>query len=386
MDRARRLLLEHHGGGGRQGSPRGVSDSKSAAVAMASQRTGWTTLDGYPEVLRGPKGPAWTCSKCATEGNWACRIGCRQCGPAPASTRRREAIARHKETLAKETAAAETKPRASQARDGWRIRRPPIVHRVWAGAWPREPSQSYGGSGQTSAAEPTAKTFSKVEKCLALLRAAEQAEAGEVMVEGARKQLEAARAERDSAVPPEKARAWLEQKIREQRSKADKAREAEARCKEQLQQATEDLQKATEQVGQRLNDLETLQKELANMADEADLYCECEDEGLDEEFKGDVEVVRLFRRFEAAKAKHREREGKPVEANEEVDSSAAMDINFEGDDFSDDDLTELGAAGEGVDADQRRARKKKLAAIVKDRCNKKLRGSNGTGVRRAHGK
>ena len=147
------------------------------------------------------------------------------------------------------------------------------------------------------------------------------------------------------------------------------------------------MQKATGQVGQRVSELETLRRELASAPEEDAFSCEGEDEGLDEEFRGDVDVVRLFRQFEAAKARHRG--GKP-----QVDASSAggaaaddvdhmdMDFSFGGEEFSDEDLSELGAVGDGVDADQRQARKQKLAQIVQERCNKKLRGAQGVGVRR----
>jgi hypothetical protein len=63
-----------------------------------------------------------------------------------------------------------------------------------------------------------------------------------------------------------------------------------------------------------------------------------------------------------------------------------MDFKFDGDEFSDDDLDELGAAGEGVGGEERAARKKKLAQLVQERCNKKLRGAGGAGVKRNHAK
>ena len=211
---------------------------------MAEPESHWKTWDGLPEVLRGPKGPTWTCSVCATEGNWACRICCRQCGAAPSSTRRREAIARHKAAVAKEknAAAAEAKYSTSD----WPKRQPKAIQKIWKGAWPKPSTSTWDSPNTISArAEPLAREASKVEKCLAFLHAAEQAEAGEEIIEVARKHLEAARAERDSAVPPDKARARLEHKIRDKKSKIEKAREEETRSREQLQKVTEELQKAT---------------------------------------------------------------------------------------------------------------------------------------------
>jgi hypothetical protein len=207
-----------------------------------------------------------------------------------------------------------------------------------------------------------------------------EADAGEDIVAAAQKQLDAARAERDSAIPPEKTRVRLSQKIREKESKVTKACDAENLCKERALQAAEDLQKATEHVEQRRKELDALKNELARIAEEEDAFsCEAEDEGLPEEFKGNVEVVRLFRRFEAAKAKHRE--GGP-EQGADGGSEADVEFSFREDEFSDNDLSVLGATGDGIDAEQRLERKQKLASLVQESCNKKLRSMHGTGIRR----
>ena len=90
-------------------------------------------------------------------------------------------------------------------RDGWVSRQPasaPKLPRIWPGAWPKRVQKAADG-GRASVSSPPAKSPSKVEKCLALFQAAEQAEASCIIIEAARKQLEEARAERDSAVPPE---------------------------------------------------------------------------------------------------------------------------------------------------------------------------------------
>lgn len=130
-----------------------------------------------------------------------------------------------------------------------------------------------------------------------------------------------------------------------------------------------------------------MQNELADVPTGDDEYCECEDEGLEEEFRGDVAVVRLHRRLEPAKLRHRKGENASPDAAEHEVASAAMDVSFEGDDFSDHDLTELDTTGDGLDADEQlTARKKKLAAFVQERCNKKLRAGHGGGVRRTHAK
>ena len=63
-----------------------------------------------------------------------------------------------------------------------------------------------------------------------------------------------------------------------------------------------------------------------------------------------------------------------------------MDLQFEGDDFSDNDLEGLGATGEGVNEAQRLARKKKLAQLVQEQVGKKLRAVHGSVVIRSHGK
>ena len=155
-----------------------------------------------------------------------------------------------------------------------------------------------------------ARAPTKVEKLITLLQAAERADAGDEIITNARNKLEEAKSERDRATPPEKMRSRLSQKIREKEATAQTAREFESACKERLQKATADLEKAKEQVGLRLNELEVLRNDLADVdaEDEEDTFsCEGEDEQLDPAFRGDIEVVQLHRRLEAAKLRHRER-------------------------------------------------------------------------------
>ena len=54
-------------------------------------------------------------------------------------------------------------------------------------------------------------------------------------------------------------------------------------------------------MSQRLSELEGLQGDLANADDEEEFSCDGEDEELESEFRGNVEVVRLHRQLLAAK-------------------------------------------------------------------------------------
>jgi hypothetical protein len=220
---------------------------------------------------------------------------------------------------------------------------------------------------------------------LDFLRAAEKAEVGEDILTDARKRLEAARAARDSAIPPEQVRSRLQQKLRSKENVLAKARESESRCKETLQQATAKLEEASEEVAQRLRELEALQAELTKIPEEDEFSCEGEDERLEQEFRGNVNVVRLHRQLEAEKAKARGAGGS-ADHQGDGDEPTAMEFTFDGADVSDDDLEALGAAGDGVNVEQRLERKHQLARIIEQQCRKKMRNAQGGGVRRTHGK
>ena len=174
-----------------------------------------------------------------------------------------------------------------------------------------------------------------------------------------------------------------------------KARESEDRCKAALEQAASALEQAAALVTQRKGEIDALREDLDKLpADDEDLYCEGEDAGLEEEFRGNVEVVRLFRQLAAAKDKMREERG-VLEGDEDnglVERTAAQrapeamhqsaaavsvemeDLEFEGDDFGDEDLEALGigASGSGEESSAKRA---KLATWFAVQTKKRLQGS-----------
>ena len=94
------------------------------------------------------------------------------------------------------------------------------------------------------------------------------------------------------------------------------------------------------------------------------------------DFRSNVEAVRLHRRLEAAKASARA-DWDPTALGGDGGKES---INFEGDDFSDMDLEELGIAA-GGDTESREAAKNKLAEILQERGSKKLRMRGGGVVR-----
>jgi hypothetical protein len=217
---------------------------------------------------------------------------------------------------------------------------------------------------------------------------AEKAKMDDATIEKANARLDEARAARDRAVPRDQLRSRIERKVAAKEGSITKAREVENRCKEALQQATEGLDKATLQVAQRLSELEALQEELANADGDGEVSCQGEDESLEEEFRGDVEVVRLHRQLEEAKNKSRERQdsqsesGRPRAAKVAAPTGSqeaeqvAMDLDgldFEGNDFNVEDLSALGigedSAGEGP-----APKLAKLAHWFQTETRKRLRG------------
>ena len=139
-----------------------------------------------------------------------------------------------------------------------------------------------------------------MEKHLAALREAENAGLGETILEAIRQELEAARPERDAALSLQKLQYWLRQKIQAKEASLEKAREA-------MEWHRAELEKATEQVGTRQQELDKLQGELRNAQsnDDDEVSCEGENERLAPEVRRNVEIVRLHRRLEAAKASAR---------------------------------------------------------------------------------
>ena len=123
----------------------------------------------------------------------------------------------------------------------------------------------------------------------------------DVTIEKAKARLEQARAARDKATARDQLCSRIERKVSAKQASLAKAREEENRCKELLWQATDALEQASVQVSQRLSELEGLQGDLANADDDEEFSCDGEDEELDSEFKGNVEVVRLHRQLLAAK-------------------------------------------------------------------------------------
>jgi hypothetical protein len=209
-----------------------------------------------------------------------------------------------------------------------------------------------------------------VEKHLAALHEAEKAGLGEAILEAIRKELEVARVERDSALSPQKLQSRLRQKIQAKEASLGKALEA-------VEWHRAELEKATEQVGTWQQELEKLQGELRNVQPEDDeVSCDGEDESLEPEFRSNVEVVRLHRRLEAAKASAREDVGPTALGGSRGDEES---LNFEGDDFDDMDLEELGIAA-GGDLESRKAAKNKLAEFCQKGGSKKQRCREGGGV------
>ena len=180
-----------------------------------------------------------------------------------------------------------------------------------------------------------------------------------------------ARVERDAALSPQKLQSRLRQKIQAKEASLGKALEA-------VEWHRTELEKATEQVGTWQQELEKLQGELRNIQPEDDEVscCEGEDEGLEPEFRSNVEVVRLHRRLEAAKASARTDVGPTMLSGSRGEEER---LNFEGDDFSDMDLEELGIVA-GSDMESRTAAKKKLADFCQKGGSKKQRVREGGGV------
>jgi hypothetical protein len=250
-----------------------------------------------------------------------------------------------------------------------------------------------------------ARAQTEVESAIEFLRMAEKAKVDDIVIETANRRVEETRAARDKATPPDQIRSRLQRKVDAKEATVAKAREAESRCKDALQQTTAALEEAAYLVAQRHKELHKLQEERDAVQADDEVSCEGEDERLEEKFRGDVEVVRLYRQLEEAKSRRRERnaassngQAKAREGSDDADHDGNadhggdwiepndMEFTFDGADVSDDDLEALGAAGAGVDVEQRMERKHKLAKIIEHQCWKKLRNGQGTGVRRTHAK
>ena len=370
VDRARRLLQQHHGGG--------------TSNAMPQKDDGWKTWDGHPAVLRGPKAPFWICSTCTAEGNWACRICCRECGAAPAPTRRREAIARHKEVLAKEKAAGGARREGTT----WSKNSGESAH--WREAI--APNANNWSKDRSYAEAP--RELSKVEKALTYLQAAKDAGADAAAIESAEGLLAEARLARDKATPPLVARKRLEQRIAGKVSAVAKAKDASQAAQEAVVAAQEAAAEAIKRTEERERELAKLQAELDTLeveepaaeADVGEAWCDGEDEGLDAEFRGDIGVVRAYRRLEAAKASARAGGRPTVPEPHESSKMEEDDLNFKGEDISDDILDVLEAAETSTGDEQRLAKKARLAQFVQECSRKKLRTAGSCGVRRIHSK
>jgi hypothetical protein len=235
--------------------------------------------------------------------------------------------------------------------------------------------------------EPWAQT--EVELALELLQVAEKTKAGEAFINEARRRLDEARATRDSATPPDKMRVRIERKVKAKENSLAQAREEEQRCKEAIQQATTALEKASGEAAQRLQELESLQVQLQQLPEVDEFNCEGEDERLEHEFRGNVEVVRLHRQFEAAQRRLAEAKDnaaagrsdasqpapRPTGAKRQSEEAITMEVeglDFEGDDFDNEDLATLGIAPDGSEGSA--AKIAKLADWFQVQAKKRITG------------
>ena len=168
-----------------------------------------------------------------------------------------------------------------------------------------------------------------------------------------------------------------------------------AKSHEAVEHLKVQLETSTRELGNRMAELEKLQADLAAAPDDDEVSCEGEDEGLEPEYRGNIDVVRLHRMLEAAKASVRvgerpkmpgapranerpaqEGAGATAQAAESID----MDwegLNFEGDDFDEEDLNGIGDAlgiGSDVSGDTSAAKRTKLANWFQTQTEKRLRG------------
>ena len=138
-----------------------------------------------------------------------------------------------------------------------------------------------------------------------------------------------------------------------------------------------DEAKAT--VAQRAGELEALQVELANMRgtedDEGTFSCENEDDGLEEEFRRNIEVVRAYRHLE--QLKNKVRDGKAVIGEQRWPCNAAptqVAVNMDGISFEEDDF----ADGLGISADctneEKKARRANLSKRFGTTATSRLQG------------
>jgi hypothetical protein len=210
------------------------------------------------------------------------------------------------------------------------------------------------------------------------LEAAEAAELGDDIIGLLRRKVEEARKERDNTMPPEQLRSRLQQRVCAKEASLAKAHEHAELCKAELEKATVELNK-------RKEELERLQTELASHALDADeVSCEGEDEALEPEFRGCIDVVRLHRQLERAKSSVRagERPGTPGAPDAgEMD----LDLEFEGGDIPDEILEELGVTQDGVGEATRSAKKNKLAEFVQECSRKKTANETDRWRRQAGG-
>ena len=113
-----------------------------------------------------------------------------------------------------------------------------------------------------------------------------------------------------------------------------------------------------------------MQEELGKLQGDEEQDVNCGDAGLEAEFRRNVEMVRMHRRLAELKSKIRDGKGasdarqptRTGDAPMQVEVADDMEeINFDGDDFEDMDLEELGI-GDGCSSEDKRAKRAKLAS------------------------
>jgi hypothetical protein len=237
-----------------------------------------------------------------------------------------------------------------------------------------------------------------VEQALKFLQAARDAGAEQDAIESAERLLAAARLARDKATPPAVARRRLEERIAAKEAALSKAKVHCKTASDAVVAAQAAGVEADRQAEERTAELAKLQAELEAIeeADDGEFSCEEEDADLEVEFRGSVEVVRLHRQLEAAKTKVREGHAAKVghegdaTVNQKQNDKRPLDaqsiqvdmdlegVNFEGDDFDDEDLKTLGI-GTGDDGEGSSAKKARLAEWVEVQTKKRLQGETRKG-------
>ncbi len=209
VGRARRILEQHHSGGG-------ARRIETGGMAPAGS-----------DVLLGARKPSWSCSLCQTPDNWACRIRCRRCW--------REAPARILQDAWKAHKAEQAKRETAGCAKG--------NHGKWQGSkdteWPALGAAAAGGGDVETGKEPT-----KVERAVAAVEAAENAEVPEEHIKPLRDRLAAARAERDAAIPPGLKQSRLLARIRKLEARAKDLAAASENASEAVEEAQRALSKA----------------------------------------------------------------------------------------------------------------------------------------------